>query len=258
MRLVIDVGNTQIYGGLFAEGKKDSVFHFRKSSHGGMTTDELGCFLRTVIRENGYDPNMVSDIACCSVVPDINHALVNSCRRYFHIVPLMIEPGIKTGLKIRYKDPTAVGADRIANAVGTTKLYPNQNIIIADFGTAITLDVVTGKKEYLGGAILPGLSISMQVLEARAAKLPTVAITVPAVSCGQTTEESIQAGIFYGAVGAVKELTAQMSVELFDGVRPLVVGTGGFAGMMRNRGVWDKLHPDLVLEGLIAILEMNR
>ena len=258
MRLVIDVGNSQIYGGLFAQGKHESVFHFRTSTHGGMTTDELGCFLRTVIRENGFDPDTVSDIACCSVVPDLNHALVNSCRRYFHIAPLMIEPGVKTGLKIRYKDPAAVGADRIANAVGAARIYPDQNIIIADFGTATTLDVVTEKKEYLGGAILPGLSISMQVLEARAAKLPTVAIAVPAVSCGRTTEESIQAGIFYGSVGAVKELTAQMSEELFHGTKPLVVATGGFAGMMRNRGVWDEIHPDLVLEGLIAVMEMNR
>ncbi|MDA3833745.1 MAG: type III pantothenate kinase [Spirochaetales bacterium] len=258
MILAVDVGNSQIYGGLFPLTGEEAAFHFRRSSHEGMTTDELGFFLRGVIRENGFDPTQVRDIACCSVVPDLNHTLVSSCHRYFGIDPLMLEPGVKTGLKIRYKDPNAVGADRIASAVGAMKRYPGRNLIIADFGTASTLDVVTAGKEYLGGAIFPGLRISMQVLETRTAKLPTVAIAVPKAACGQTTEESIQAGLYYAAVGAVKELTARITAERFAGEKPLIIATGGFAGMLNHTGVWDNIHPVLVLEGLITILEMNR
>ncbi|MCF7942289.1 MAG: type III pantothenate kinase [Spirochaetia bacterium] len=255
MVLCIDVGNTQLYGGLFQDG--DVVLRFRKVSDMGISSDELGFFLKGVIRENGFDPDMIRRIACCSVVPDMNHALINSCVRYFGKEPFVLKAGVKTGLKIRYKDPSAVGADRIANAIAAVAHYPGENLIIADFGTATTFDVVTADKEYLGGVIVPGMRLSMRALEAHTAKLPKVEITVPDQVCGQTTEQSIQSGLYYGTAGTIREVVRGITAERFGGVRPIVLGTGGFSGLFRETGLFDEILPDLVLEGTYLAQEMN-
>jgi type III pantothenate kinase len=258
MILTLDIGNSQLYGGLFEQGSIEALMHLRRGSNAQITSDEIGIFLRSVIREQGYDPGSVSEVVCCSVVPSLNYSLRSACIRYFNIEPMMLGPGVKTGLKIRYKDPGAVGADRIANAAAAVRRYPNQPLIIADFGTATTLDVVTENREYLGGAIFPGLRISTEALESKTAKLPAVEIGIPSRALGQTTEESIRSGIYYAAVGAVKELTARFTAEQFGSRRPLVIATGGFSRMIDSSGIIDAVHADLVLEGLITILEMNR
>ncbi len=255
MILCIDAGNTQLYGGLFSDGKV--VLRFRKVSDMGISSDELGFFLKGVIRENGFDPEEIRRIACCSVVPDLNHALVNSCRRYFNHDPFMLKTGVKTGLKIRYKNPGAVGADRIANAIAAAKRYPNQNLIIADFGTATTFDVLTSQKEYLGGVIVPGMRLSMKALEQNTAKLPKVEITTPERVCGQTTETSIQSGLYYGALGTAREVITRLQKEQFGGKESVVIGTGGFSGLFSQSGIFDKILPDLVLEGIYAAQEIN-
>lgn len=256
MILCIDVGNTQLYGGLFIDGKV--VLHFRKISDKGSSSDEIGIFLRSAIRENGYDPNDIERIAFCSVVPDVNHSLVNSCRHYFNMEPFCLKSGVKTGLEIKYNNPVEVGSDRIANAIGALKHYPNRDLIIADFGTATTFDAVTSKKEYLGGAIVPGMKIAMQSLEERTAKLPKVEIVSPSVSCGRSTVESIQSGLYYGGLGTIKEITKRMIKEQFNGEKPVIIGTGGFSGLFRDAGVFDEIIPDLVLDGIYLAQEMNK
>ncbi|HWU43089.1 MAG TPA: type III pantothenate kinase, partial [Bdellovibrio sp.] len=155
MILCLDVGNTQIYGGLFDKDKM--VLSFRKNSKSGASSDETGIFLRTVIRENGYDPAKIRQIAVCSVVPEVIYSLRGACMKYFNINPFILQAGVKTGLKVKYRNPLEVGADRIANSIAATHLYPNQNVIIVDLGTATTFCAVTKEKDYLGGSIVAGL-----------------------------------------------------------------------------------------------------
>lgn len=256
MVLCLDIGNTQLYGGLF-DKKNEVVFRFRKVMNKGISSDEIGIFLRSVINENGFNPSDIRRIAYCSVVPDVNHSITNSCRSYFNIEPFALSPGVKTGLQINYSNPGDVGADRIADAIGAYTRYPARNIIIVDFGTATTFDVLTADKKYLGGAIIPGMKISMQALEQRTAKLPKVEILKPAKVCGRTTIESIQSGLYYGNLGMIKEITKSIIKENFRGQNPLIIGTGGFSGLFRESGVFDEIIPDLVLDGIFKAQELN-
>lgn len=255
MKLCIDIGNSQIYGGLF-EGN-ELVSRFRKITQRGASSDELGLFFRQVVRENGNDPEAIDAIGFCSVVPDINHSLVNACNRYFDVDPFVLRAGVKTGLKIRYKNPTEVGADRIAGAVGAVARYPGRNIIIIDFGTATTVEAVSSGQEYLGGAIVPGLGISMRALEQNTARLPKVEIVRPANACGRSTVESIQSGLYWGHVGLIREIRDRIGVECFGASEPIVIGTGGFAGLLAETHLFSHVHPDLVLEGVRIAQELN-
>jgi type III pantothenate kinase len=255
MKLCIDVGNSQIYGGLF-DGE-DLKVRFRKITQRGASSDELGVFFRQVVRENGLEPSDVESVGFCSVVPDINHSLVNACRRYFGVEPFALRAGVKTGLKIRYKNPTEVGADRIAGSVGAVARYPDRDLIIVDLGTATTIEAVSAEREYLGGAIVPGLLVSMRALEQNTARLPKVEILRPDVTCGRSTVESIQSGLFWGHVGLVREIRDRLIRERFEGRAPVVVGTGGFAGLLDEAALFDAIHPDLALEGVRIAQEMN-
>jgi type III pantothenate kinase len=256
MNLCIDVGNSQIYGGLF-EGER-LVSRFRRITQRGASSDELGLFFRQVIRENGNDPAAVEEVAFCSVVPDLNHSLVNACRRYFGVEPFVLRAGVKTGLKIRYKNPAEVGADRISCAVGAVARYPDRNLVIIDFGTATTVEAVNSQREYLGGAIVPGLGISMRALEQNTARLPKVEIVRPDHACGRSTVESIQSGLYWGHVGLVREICNRVSLECFGASQPLIVGTGGFASLLAEAGLFSEVHPDLVLEGMRIAQALNR
>ena len=153
MLLCLDVGNTQVFGGAF-EGA-DLRATFRRTSSVRASSDEYGIFLRSALRENGVDPGTVAMAAVCSVVPDVVHSLRNCFRKYFGFEPFVLQPGAKTGLKIRYRNPLEVGADKIANAIGAVSRYPGRNLLIVDFVTATTLCAVTKDKEYLGGIITP-------------------------------------------------------------------------------------------------------
>jgi pantothenate kinase, type III len=256
MILTIDVGNTQILGGLF-DGDRLAL-QFRRITSAGTSSDELGIFLRSVIRENGFDPAGVTDIACCSVVPAINHSLGSASLKYFGKEPLLIQVGTKTGLKIRYSNPKDVGADRIANAIGGIHRYPDRDLIIIDLGTATTFDAVTSDRQYLGGAIVPGVKMSMSALATGTAMLPSVEIARPDRACGSSTVEAIQSGLYYGHVGMMREIVQRFSAEVFGGRQPLVVGTGGFARQFESSGIFGEIVPDLVLQGLRCALELNR
>ena len=156
----------------------------------------LGCSCAAVLRENSIEPDRIAMAAICSVVPDVLHSLRNCFRKYFSFEPFILQPGAKTGLKIRYRNPLEVGADKIANAVGGLFCFPGKNLLIIDFGTATTLCAVTKNKEYLGGIITPGIYASMELLESKTARLPAVEIVRPKEILGRSAVESIQSGLY--------------------------------------------------------------
>lgn len=256
MILCLDIGNSQIFGGVF-DGDK-LLTQFRRTSQAKASSDEFGVFFRVVLRENNVDPEQIQAVAICCVVPDLLYSLRACCQKYFGIDPLILRPGVKTGLKIRYRDPKEVGADRIADAVGAIKLFPNRNLIVADFGTATTLCAITKDKEFLGGNILPGVRLSMDALESRTAQLPSVEIVAPSSGIGRSTVESIQAGLYWSNVGMVKELVTRITDEVFSDEPPMVIGTGGFAQLFNREKLFDHVVPDLILTGMLEILELNR
>ncbi|MCQ2600830.1 MAG: type III pantothenate kinase [Treponema sp.] len=257
MILTVDVGNTQITGGLFDEDGK-LVLQFRRTTHMGTSSDELGLFFRSVIRENGFHWQKIQRIGVCSVVPSINYSLQSAFTKYFNCRALFIQAGIKTGLKLRYANPKEIGADRIAAAIGAVSLHPDTDLIVIDMGTATTIDVVTKDKEYLGGAIIPGLRISVEALANGTAKLPMVEIAKPEHSLGNNTIEAIQAGIYYSHLGGLKELCSQYASSIFSGKKPLVLGTGGFSRIFEETKLFDEISPELVLLGIKKALELNK
>lgn len=255
MILCLDVGNSQIFGGIFKNNQ--CVFRFRKSAVSKGSSDEIGIFLRSVLRENNYDPAEIEDVAICTVVPDLTHSLRNACFKYFEKEPFFLQAGVKTGLKIKTKNPSEVGADRIANSIAATHRYPGQNVIVVDYGTATTFDAVSADREYHGGVIVPGLKISMEALESQTAKLPIVEIVKLETAVGRGTVESIQSGLYFGNIGIAKELIARITAELFPKAPPVVLLTGGIARLFEDCGLFAEFIPDLVLDGLFQAFQMN-
>jgi len=192
------------------------------------------------------------------VVPDINHSLGNACRRYFGLEPFNLRAGVKTGLRIRTKNPAEVGADRIAGAVGAVARFPDEELVIIDFGTATTVEAVSAERDYLGGVILPGLMISMHALVQNTAGLPKVEILRPERCCGRSTVECIQSGLYWGHLGMVRETRDRLAKECFADRRPVVIATGGFAGLFADSGLYDAVAPDLALAGVRIAQEMNQ
>jgi len=255
MILALDVGNSQIFGGVFERG--ELTVRFRKASRPAMSSDELGLFLRGVLRENGKDPGAIERISLCSVVPDVIYSLRSCCRKYFGVEPFVLAAGVKTGLKIRYRNPVEVGADRIANAIAAVHLYPDRDLIVIDLGTAISLDVIRPGREYLGGIILPGLRISMQALERNTARLPNVEIVRATELVGRSTIEGIQSGLFFGTRAMLRGLTDEIRTQVLNGRPTTVIGTGGFSRLFERERIFDILHTDLVLYGLEHALTLN-
>ena len=257
MILLLDVGNTQIFGGVVkASQPEEIIFSFRKSTNSASSSDEIGLFLKSVLQENKINPDQIKKIGICSVVPGTMHSLKGACQKYFKINPFILQAGVKTGLKIKYRNQLEVGADRIANAIAVAHLYPNKNVVVIDLGTATTFCAVTKDKDYLGGAIVPGLRISMEALESRTAKLPSVEIIKPELACGRSTIESIQSGLYFSHLGAMKEFVTLYQKELFNGELPIVVATGGFSRLFSDAKIFDAEIPNLVLIGLYLAIQM--
>jgi type III pantothenate kinase len=256
MTLVLDIGNSQVYGGVF---ENDQLrLQFRRASRPDSTSDELGLFLREVLRENGVNAAGITAIGVCSVVPDVMHSLRNACLKYFGREPFVLEPGARTGLRIRYRNPLEVGPDRIAGAIAAARLFPGKNAIIVDFGTATTIDALSSDREYLGGLIVPGLRVAMESLYAKTARLPKVEIRKPPEILGRSTTESIQSGLYHGNAALLRQVCSQVREQYFAGQPTVLVGTGGFARLFEDEGVFDALVPELVLIGLREALAMNR
>jgi type III pantothenate kinase len=254
MLLCIDVGNSHIYGGVFSG--EDICLRFRHTS-AASTSDELGIFLKAVLRENHCDPDNIMAIAICSVVPQLDYSLRAACVKYFSVEPFFLQAGVKTGLNITYRNPIEVGADRIANAIAGTQRFPNQSLIIIDFGTATTFCAITEQKVYLGGAILPGVRLAVDALSKNTAKLPSVDIVKMDHVVGRSTIESIQSGVYYGALGACRELLLRMKQEAFPDQAVQILATGGFASLFEKERLYDHLLPDLVLQGVRLAAAMN-
>ncbi len=256
MLLCLDIGNTQIHGGVF-DGST-LLCQFRKSTQPLGSTDEIGIFLVSVLRENRVDPRSIDSVALCSVVPAALHPVRGASKQYFGREPFVLQAGVKTGLKVRYRNPLEVGADRIAGAIAATQRQPARNLIVVDCGTATTFDVVTASGDYLGGVILPGVGVSAETLASRTAKLPRVEIARPETMLGRSTVESIQSGLYHGHTGAIRHIVDGLAGEVFGGERPYVVGTGGFARMLEEERLFDEIVPELVLLGLRHAETLNR
>jgi len=246
MLLVIDVGNSHTVIGLY-EGPK-LLRHWRLVTQEERTADEYGVLLYNLFLSSGLSSPSVLGIALSCVVPPMTKVVEELSRKYFHLSPLIIGPGIKTGMPILYDSPKEVGADRICNGVAAYERYHDACIAV-DFGTATTFDFISKKGEYLGGSIAPGLLISVEALFQRASKLPRVEIVKPKEVVGKNPVHSIQSGVFYGYVGLVDGIVRRIQKE--NQVRARVVATGGLAGLVvpLSREI-EKTEPHLTLLGL--------
>ncbi len=260
MLLAIDVGNTNTVLGLYelpAAGPGGTLRDsFRVQTEKDRTGDEYGLQLRALFEFAGVKLSDVHDVIISSVVPQMTFPLEQMCRRFFDKKPLFVGPGMKTGMPVLYDNPREVGADRIVNAVAAYERWP-QGLIIVDFGTATTFDAVSPKGEYLGGAIAPGIGISMEALFQRASKLPRVAFERPQSVVGKSTVTSMQSGIVFGYVGLVDGICARMASELGFPVK--IVATGGLATLIANVSEQiEEVDDQLTLEGLRIIYQRNR
>ncbi len=255
MILCIDVGNCQIHIGIFKDDKL--VIQFRYNSSDGMSSDQFGIFLKMILAEKNINFKHIKNISICSVVPSLEYSIRAACIKYFGIRPFFLKVGAKTGLKLKYNNPAEIGADRIATAIGAVKLYPNTNIIIVDMGTATTVCAITKNKEYLAGAILPGIKSSAKVLSTENAQLPFVEIIKPQLKLGRTTKENIQIGLFYGQKGAIKELIDFITKYAFNNENYLVILTGGFSELYKDDKIFNISIPKLNFIGLNELTKLN-
>jgi type III pantothenate kinase len=254
MLLVIDIGNTNIVLGMY-EGDQ-LKFHWRVATDRNKTEDEYGMLVRSLFDSVGLTFEQVDGVIISSVVPPLNFAIERMCDKYFHKKPLVVGPGIKTGLNIKYEYPREVGADRIVNAVAAIHEYGTP-LIIVDFGTATTFCYIDEQGQYWGGAIAPGIGISTEALVSRAAKLPRIEIAKPPSVVGRNTIASMQSGIYYGFVGQVEGIVRRIIAEYKT--RPKVVATGGLAALIANEtDCIDVVDPNLTLKGLRLIYERNQ
>ena len=255
MILALDIGNSNIKAALFED--LDQKTYFRISCDRNKSSDEYGVTLLSMLRHAGYSPKDVTGIVFSSVVPTINFTIEHMCRNYFDIDPMSVQPGIKTGINIKYENPRELGSDRIANAVAAQAEYGGPCIFI-DFGTATTFGAIDHLGAFAGGCICPGLKLTSEALVSGTAKLPRFELVKPDHVISRTTVTNLQAGVIYGYIGQVNYLVQRFRKEL-GAPDALVVATGGMARLVADEvGTIDKLDGILTLKGLRLIYERNR
>lgn len=253
MLLTVDVGNTNINIGVFDGSKLKGTWKVATGVH--RMPDEYASLLLNLFDRQGIDASQITDAILCSVVPTLVGVFEEVCRRYLKVLPLVVESGVKTGVRICLDNPREVGADRVVNAVAAHQLYGG-SVIVIDLGTATTFDAVSEDGDYLGGAIAPGIAIATEALFTRTAALPRVELTHPKRAVGRNTVAAMQSGIVFGYAGLIEGIVARIQQEM--GGKAKVVATGGYAELLaRETPVIEVVNPDLTLVGLRLIYEMN-
>lgn len=254
MLLAIDVGNTNITLGVFEGEELRATWQMATGIH--RMADEYASLLLNLLQHQELNASDIKEVALCSVVPPLITTFEELFQRYFHVSPLVVGAGVKTGVRILLDNPREAGADRIANAAAAHHLYGGP-VIIADMGTATTFDTVSSEGDYLGGAIAPGIVTAIEALFTRAAMLPRVELIRPKHAIGTSTVTAMQSGLIFGYVGLIEGIVARIQQELGEKAR--VVATGGYSELMaKETPVIDIVNPDLTLIGLRLIYRMNK
>jgi len=254
MLLALDIGNTTVAIGVFKD--KSAVRDWKIRSDRDKTSDEYSVILLNLLGQAGLAASDIKQVIISSVVPPLTPVFQSLSQSLFGTKAVVVGPGLKTGMPILYENPLEVGADRVVAAVAAVEKFGGPCIIV-DFGTATTFDAISAKGEYLGGAIAPGIQISAEALAARTAKLPRIEIVPPKRAIGRTTVASMQSGIYYGYVGLVNNIIAEIKKELSPGAK--VVATGGFASEIAPEiPAIDHVEPQLVLQGLRILFERSQ
>ena len=256
--LCLDIGNSEIYGGYY-DGSKIS-HNFRITTKLGWSSDQFGIFFRSFFREQNIDYKLIKKIVICSVVPSINYSIKHACIKYFGIEPFFVQIGVKTGLVVnRYKNPHELGSDIIAGCVAATNIFPSEDLIIADLGTATTIAVTNSKKEFFGGIIMPGIKTQANSLSISAEKLSSIDIEVPKTTLGKDTNHAILSGLYYGHLASISYLAKELASEAFGAKKSFkIIGTGGFSSLYKEANLFDLIESNLVLQGIIQIEKLNR
>ena len=253
MLLTIDIGNTNITLGLYQGEKLGS--RWRLATDYERMPDEYGLQFLGLISHAGCKPTDLGGICLASVVPPLTGKIITACKDYLHLEPLVVDAGTKTGVRIRYEDPKAVGADRIVDAAAVQILYGGPACVV-DFGTATTFDAISAEGDYLGGAIAPGIGIAAEALFLRTAKLPRVDLQRPPSTIGKNTVHAMQSGLLFGYVSLVEGMVSRFRGELGPDMK--VIATGGLGDIIaRETDVFDIVAPWLTLDGLRIIWELN-